>query len=231
MKKFLASLILAVSLLVPLGSSYAVYYTDVPASEYGYYNKLEILAKYSDCLGADVIEGYPDGSFRPYNNLTREEAAKIIAKIRGLDSLNYSSFVQFKDMDPNRWSNWYVGNLAGMNIIRGYPDGTFRPTQLVTRAEFARMLFLVMDYAYGPTLYSANYGNYAYNRIIDSYGHWAEDSARYLCSMNVNVDNGTGYFSPDLYIIRGDAASYTAQLLFELIDNYGYSANMPLYGR
>ncbi len=48
--------------------------------------------------------------------------------------------IVFKDISPNYWAKSYIEALADLNIISGFPDGTFRPNAPVTRAQFAAML-------------------------------------------------------------------------------------------
>ncbi|MBD2309883.1 S-layer homology domain-containing protein [Chroococcidiopsis sp. FACHB-1243] len=51
-----------------------------------------------------------------------------------------TSAVSFADVDPNYWAYPFIQALASGNAIAGFPDGTFRPEQPVSRAEFATMI-------------------------------------------------------------------------------------------
>lgn len=84
-----------------------------------------------------VIGGFPDGSFRPYNNVTRAQMAIMIAKayeIAGQEGTN------FTDITSNVKGYQYVNGLAAESIALGFPDGSFRPQQIITRAEFSSFL-------------------------------------------------------------------------------------------
>lgn len=83
-----------------------------------------------------VINGYPDGTFRPDNRVTRAEFAKILTKAFNMDP---STDVTFSDT-KNHWGKGYISALAKSQIATGYPDGTFRPDNNITRAEMVAMI-------------------------------------------------------------------------------------------
>lgn len=51
----------------------------------------------------------------------------------------------FSDVDTEHWAYEPISDMAGRNILNGYPDGTFRPQQPVSRSEFVAMLSAVLD--------------------------------------------------------------------------------------
>lgn len=83
------------------------------------------------------IPRYPDGSFRPYNPLTRAEAAALIATFFAKKVTD--SNVYFEDIQDH-WAKEAVLTLVAERILSGYPDGKFRPDATITRAEIATML-------------------------------------------------------------------------------------------
>ncbi len=86
------------------------------------------------------IVGYDDGTFRPDNDMSRAEAAAIFARlISEQKGEKISGKSSFKDVDNNEWYTEYLGYLAKYDIINGYSDGTFKPDNSVTRAEFVAM--------------------------------------------------------------------------------------------
>lgn len=85
-------------------------------------------------VAAGYIEGYSDGSLKPNNSITREEVATIIAKIMKLE-LNSSKTEIFADKEKINWSKGYIGAVVNKGLMKGYPDGTFRPQNNITRAE------------------------------------------------------------------------------------------------
>lgn len=89
---------------------------------------------------ANIIGGYPDGTFKPNAPITRAEMATIIAKFANLDE-NGKSFNDIK----GHWAQSYVELAAGNGWINGYEDGTFRPDQNISRAETFAMINRVLD--------------------------------------------------------------------------------------
>ncbi|NLB17533.1 MAG: hypothetical protein GX825_02070, partial [Syntrophomonadaceae bacterium] len=86
------------------------------------------------------ITGYPDNTIRPNSMITREEIAVILANIMKLepDAAGINKFVDFAEVSA--WSRGSSGVIVTEGIISGFPDGTFRPTQIATRAEAVAIL-------------------------------------------------------------------------------------------
>ena len=108
-------------------------YTDV-ASDAWYNTAVSTMAK------AGIVDGYPDGTFRPDAPITRAEMAKIISLFAKLDK----SESRFSDI-AGHWAEAYIRLAAGNGWIAGYPDGTFGPQRNITRAETATMINRVLD--------------------------------------------------------------------------------------
>lgn len=103
-------------------------------------------AWYNGFVGAlkakGIMSGYEDGSFKPENAITREEMAKLIVSAIGEDVLAQLigdvSESKFTDADEiSDWALSAVNQLAALGVITGYEDGSFRPSQVITRAEAA----------------------------------------------------------------------------------------------
>ena len=108
-------------------------YTDV-ASDAWYNTAVSTMTK------AGIVDGYPDGTFRPDAPITRAEMAKIISLFAKLDK----SESRFSDI-AGHWAEAYIRLAAGNGWITGYPDGTFGPQRNITRAETATMINRVLD--------------------------------------------------------------------------------------
>lgn len=104
-------------------------------------------------LGLGAIEGYPDGTFRPYQKLTRAHAAKILAISLKLNIKEdaTSTFIDARE----HWAAKYIAALQTdrKNIIKGYPDGTFRPNEPITRAQLSKMVVEAYDLQLNPNAY------------------------------------------------------------------------------
>ena len=85
-----------------------------------------------------LISGYPDGTFQPDAEITREELTVLLYRVIGAEYAGEVS--SFPDVQPGRWSYEEIASLAGKNVISGYPDGTFRPEEYLTRGEMAYLI-------------------------------------------------------------------------------------------
>lgn len=109
-------------------------------------------AAVKDLIRAGIVDGYPDGSFRPKNNITRAEACKIVINLLGVEEgdLESAPANKFPDMYATNWDwSWAMGAInyaASQGVINGYPDGTFRPAGEVTYAEMVSMLVRALGY-------------------------------------------------------------------------------------
>lgn len=90
-----------------------------------------------ELLNRSLINGYPDGTFKPDASLNRAEAAKLLYR-----ALYYGAHPSnpdqkpFTDVEANAWYAGYVSSLKSLNLINGNPDGTFEPSESINRAEF-----------------------------------------------------------------------------------------------
>ncbi|MBD3363561.1 hypothetical protein GF362_07640 [Candidatus Dojkabacteria bacterium] len=97
----------------------------------------------------NIAKGYTDGTYHPQREITRAEAVKLIVnsmKTSGIeiDLENYVNDV-YPDVPPSHTFNSYISYLTKIKVdeiqvIRGYSDGTFRPTQPIDRGQTARIV-------------------------------------------------------------------------------------------
>ena len=85
-----------------------------------------------------AISGYPDGTFRPHQSLTRAEAVKILLAARGIKPKSVLD-AELAFSDISGWEKKWVQHAAQMGIVSGFADGTFAPHQSLTRAEAAKL--------------------------------------------------------------------------------------------
>jgi S-layer homology domain len=83
-----------------------------------------------------IMNGYPDQTFKPNKPLTRGELAALLVKTKGF-KVGQVSKVSFKDLNTKHWSTPYIEMAIKRKYMGGYPDGTFRPNQAITRGEAA----------------------------------------------------------------------------------------------
>lgn len=90
------------------------------------------------------IKGYPDGSVQPEGKITREEVTSVLYRI--MNHEYEEPFVAtgdvFPDVKMSRWSALDIEYMADKGVVSGYPDGEFKPQNILTRAEFATLISL-----------------------------------------------------------------------------------------
>jgi len=90
-----------------------------------------------------IINGYPDGTFRPENSITRAEAAKILMLSHRESAVFPISIDAAPDVPAEHWAARYV--LNGDLFIKPYADGSFKPDQKITRLEFSNALGIALE--------------------------------------------------------------------------------------
>ncbi|MCC5910450.1 MAG: S-layer homology domain-containing protein, partial [Clostridiaceae bacterium] len=86
-------------------------------------------------IAAGYISGYPDNTIRPNNPISRQEAAIILARVMELP-VETTGVKNFNDVSSiPSWSKGYISAVVSSGYMRGYPDGEFKPTEAITRAE------------------------------------------------------------------------------------------------
>ncbi|KHE69380.1 hypothetical protein LD39_12955 [Halobacillus sp. BBL2006] len=85
-----------------------------------------------------TVTGYPDGTYRPKNSVTRQEAATMVGRALGLNGTKRST--SFPDVSSSLYASGYIQSAYEQKIITGYPDGTYQPRNEITRGEMAYLI-------------------------------------------------------------------------------------------
>jgi len=96
-------------------------------------------------MALGVVNGYPDGTYKPEKTVTRAEMAKLLVEAQGYGQLAAGSTASFSDAQGH-WAESYIGFAASMNIVVGYPDGTFKPDATMTIDEAMTMVIRALGY-------------------------------------------------------------------------------------
>ena len=145
MKKLLA-MVLALVMTLSLAVSANAAFKDADKVSADYSEAVAVLN------GMGVFKGYEDGSFQPQGNITRAEVATIIYRIYTQDLAKndksglYASYNKFSDMAGAGWAAGYIGYCANAEFVKGYPDGTFKPSGKVTGYEVLTMILRAIGY-------------------------------------------------------------------------------------
>lgn len=93
-----------------------------------------------------LIAGYEDGTFRSDEPLTREQLAVLVARVLGGGELQGGTTFFSDAGEISDWAAPSVAYVVRLGVFQGYPDGTFRPKQAVTRAEAAMVILRLIEY-------------------------------------------------------------------------------------
>ncbi len=193
MKKRIVSLLLVAALMIGFLPG-ALAFGDVTDTQMA--ARLELLQ------GFGVINGYPDGSFRPQNTITRAEFTKMIVTLLGGDKASepFGAYTRFGDVPSTSWAARYINYAArskedgGLGLIKGYTDGSFRPENNINYAESVTILLRALGFT------DADVGYTWPKNFIDK----AASSG-----LSANVSRGQGE-----NITRADAANLFYNALF-----------------
>ena len=160
------------------------------------------------------ISGFAeDNTFRPQASLTREQLVSIV--VEGLEVAPQGSVSSnpFSDVPANRWSAAKIKTAQDLGIVSGYGNGTFRPTQEVTRAELIAIMRRAAEYKNSTTSLTANQPGSTFNDIE---GHWAQDVISDLsgfCGIASPLNEVGSSFYPNQAAKRNYAAAAMVRLL------------------
>ena len=87
-------------------------------------------------ISAGLLSGYEDGTVRPDRTMTRAEMIALIVRMKSLASQPAT----YTDLSVGHWAYQMIGSAQAAGIVSGYPDGSFKPDQEVSRAEMVAMI-------------------------------------------------------------------------------------------
>ena len=171
-------------------------YTDLrPGDEY--YEAIAFLSE------RGVVSGYPNGSFGPDRPVNRVESLKMT--FSALDSKLVNQAPEFPDTEAKEWYAPYVASAVVSGVVRGYPDGFFRPTQQVNQVEFAKILLNMAGVSVDPVVSQSPY--FDVNPLA-----WYAPHVSYIKEKDLFPVEGN-YFNPGKPMTRGEVAEAIYRLL------------------
>lgn len=148
-----------------------------------------------------IIQGYPDGTVRPHQTITRGEAAVMMTRALNEQTAPYSE--AFTDVRPQSYTAEYIQAMTNKGIFGGYSDGTFRPNTSIQRGEVATIL------------------NRAYQFTPVSHVSFPDVSKDYFAYTDITIVAGAniargmpdGTFKPRSPVTRAEFASFLTRAL------------------
>jgi hypothetical protein len=160
----------------------------------------------------DIIKGYPDGTFRPDQPITRAEFAALLNKAFDLKPIREGR--RFKDVPKNYWAADVIQKAYRSGFLSGYP-GSFGPKQNLLRIQ--GLVSLVNGSKLEPSGTLDLNGVFGDAAQVPSYGQNALIAATQKCvAVSVEYDSSRlpgGNFGPNTVATRADVAAYIHQVL------------------
>ena len=160
-----------------------------------------------------IIGGFPDGSFKPDDGITRAQFAAIAVKALNLPSA--SGPASFADVSPSYWANKAIASVSQAGLVTGFPDGRFKPEDKITRAQALVILAKAL-----PAQGTADIS------ILNSYADgssvppWAAPSVAKAAKARILVSYpDPSQIKPNVNATRADVAALTYQTLNNLGKN------------
>ena len=153
--------------------------------------------------------GYKDGTFRPNNKMSRQEVTVMLSRLlseRPQKGMIYSR--DYKDVADNLWSVTAISYMSNLKLVKGYPDGNFRPYANITRAEFAAMVVRFENIS--------AVGNKEFTDLQKD--HWAYDVIQKAAQAGWISGYPDGSFRPDQPITRAEVVAITNRMLNRFAD-------------
>ena len=166
------------------------------------------------------IVGYPDGCVHPQSQITRAEVAMIFFRLMTEDSRNefWKTTNSFTDVPSTKWFNDAISTLSNCGIVKGYPDGSFRPNSPITRGEFATISSRFYDAVYN--------GKDLFNDISES---WSRDCINRAANAGIIKGYDDGSFRPQNNITREEAMTIMNRVLLRKPDEAHFLPDMHVW--
>lgn len=146
-----------------------------------------------------VIGGYPDGTFKPGQQINRAESLKIILAGSGQEIPESVAASSFTDVAITDWFAPYVMGAQQIGIVGGNPDGTFAPGRNVNRAEYIKMVLEANQFKKDKWE-----GLNLYNDVADT--DWFAAYMNYAGQAGLVIADSEGNLKPGEEINRGEVA-------------------------
>jgi hypothetical protein len=150
-----------------------------------------------DWVTKGLIKGYPDGTFKPDNSITRAEFMSLVNRSFGFVA---DVHIEFSDVSPTDWFAGEVAKAASVGYIAGYKDGTVRPNKMISRQEAAVMVTRILKLDLSTA--SSQASNFKDANEIPS---WSKGAVCTLAAKGIMNGYPDGSFQPGTLISRAEA--------------------------
>jgi len=168
-----------------------------------------------------IVHGYPDGTFKPDNNITRAEFFELTNNVFSFTS---EDDVTYSDVSSHAWYSPVIAKAIAAGYVEGYPDGTIKPDGKITRQEVAVII---------NRLRSLNTGSDTLTfSDAPSIGDWSKQAVMGVSGAKIMIGYPDGSFKPEAQITRAEAlvATTRAQAAVNAV-NLGLASNYVILAK
>ena len=188
-----------------------IHYGPFSDIEGGWFNRYILTA-----AEAGLVNGFSDGTFRPDENVTREQYITMLYRLFDTDNDKEGAELTFTDAGTIGFGKEAVSWGVANGVIKGYTDNTFRPNAKITRAEMAAMTYRALCSVLGeeaPDDYNVDAG---FKDVVS--GSDYETPVNVLTYMGIINGMSEGVYAPDGTATRAQAA----KILASILEYFGY---------
>ena len=168
----------------------------------------------SNLIHKAYIQGYQDNTIKPLNYVTRAEAVVMLYRLLPEPAKTEPLYCIAEDVQTNAWYYTELAILQQNGLIQGYADGTLRPNQNLTRAEFITMLIRFNNLNSPNSNLGNNYSsNIPTSNFYDIANHWAETYIKQAAMHGWIKGYPDNSFAPNQPINRAEAVSILNNML------------------
>ncbi len=161
-----------------------------------------------------IVNGVSETEFKPERSVNRAEFAAMITRALGLLADENANKNIFHDVDESKWYSEVVQAAYEANLIKGYTDGSFRPSDTLTREEMITMSIRALEMVNGDQV--ANTKVLSKFKDGNKVSSWAKESLSIAIAQNIVNGKTKDTLAPTDEVTRAESATVISRLLTKL---------------
>lgn len=178
-------------------------FTDVSRSKW-YYDAIKSVYE------AGIMEGISQDSFTPEAVMTRSQAVTILYRLSGTYETGFASYATFSDVNKSDWYIDYLGWAVKEELVKGYPEGDFRPNNPITRQELAKLIVEFLKYVIATVESESRVDSF---NDSETFADWSKDYIESLRTTGLMQGDDQGNFNPLKTATRAEVATVIVRML------------------
>ncbi len=174
----------------------------------------------------ELMQGTSETKFDPQGTATRAMVVTVLYRLYGNQEIGE---MPFSDVAAGKWYYNAVAWAYKNNIVVGYPDGTFRPDENVTREQMVTFIYRYVAYCGGETLQRSNLNIFADRRLVSDY---AEPAIKWAVAAGLLDGRSETMLAPSGETTRGELAAFLKKLIENVLERdsvmHPETANVPV---